>query len=62
MQRMEVVRLNVYATDVDLLLEHHGVLASRPGAARVAPATTMVGVTRLVVVGQLVELEATAVA
>jgi enamine deaminase RidA (YjgF/YER057c/UK114 family) len=57
-----LVRLNVYATDVDLLFQHYGVLASRLGAARVAPATTMLGVTRLAIPGQLVELEGTAVA
>ncbi|MEU9332897.1 RidA family protein [Streptomyces sp. NPDC048290] len=58
----DVVRLNVYTTDVDLLLQHYGVLAARLGAAGVAPTTTMLGVTRLAVPGQLVELEATAVA
>lgn len=58
----DVVRLNVYTTDVDALFQHYGVLAARLGAARVAPATTMLGVTRLAVPGQLVELEATAVA
>jgi enamine deaminase RidA (YjgF/YER057c/UK114 family) len=57
-----LVRLNVYTTDVDLLFQHYGVLASRLGAARVAPATTMLGVTRLAIPGQLVELEGTAVA
>ena len=58
----DLVRLNVYTTDVDLLLQHYGVLASRLGAAGAAPATTMLGVTRLAIAGQLVELEGTAVA
>ncbi len=58
----DLVRLNVYTTDVDLLFQHYGVLASRLGAARVAPTTTMLGVTRLAIPGQLVELEGTAVA
>jgi len=58
----DVVRLNVYTTDVDALFQHYGLIAARLGAARVAPATTMLGVTRLAVPGQLVELEATAVA
>lgn len=40
-----LVRLTVYTTDVDRLFEHYGVLAARLGAARVAPATTMLGVT-----------------
>ncbi|MEV6287471.1 RidA family protein [Kribbella sp. NPDC051770] len=58
----DLVRLNVYTTDVDMLFQHYGVLASRLGAAGVAPTTTMLGVTRLAIPGQLVELEGTAVA
>nr|WP_223188744.1 RidA family protein [Streptomyces sp. TRM68416] len=57
-----LVRLNVYTTDVDLLLRHYGELAGRLGAARVAPTTTMLGVSRLAVPGQMLELEGTAVA
>ncbi|NSC19862.1 RidA family protein [Streptomyces albus subsp. chlorinus] len=56
-----LVRLNVYTTDVDLLFQHYGVLASRLGAAGVAPATTMLGVTRLAIPTLMVELEGTAV-
>ena len=48
--------------DVDLLFPHYGVLAGRLAAAGVKPTTTMLGVTRLAIPGQLVELEATAVA
>ncbi|HEY1094034.1 MAG TPA: RidA family protein [Glycomyces sp.] len=62
MSLANLVRLNVYTTDVDLLFPHYGVLAARLGAARVAPATTMLGVARLAVPGQMVELEGTAVA
>ena len=58
----DLVRLNVSTTDVDLLLQHYGVLASRLGAAGVAPPTTLLGVTRLAVRSLLVELEGTAVA
>ena len=61
MSLADLVRLTVYTTDVDLLLPHYGVLAARLGAAGVAPATTMLGVNRLAIPGQLVELEATAV-
>ena len=43
MSLADLVRLTVYTTDVDLLLQHYGVLASRLGAARVAPTTTMLG-------------------
>ena len=56
-----LVRLGVDTTDVDLLLQHYGVLASRLDAAGVAPAATLLGVTRLAIPGQLVELEGTAV-
>ncbi|MGW6538567.1 RidA family protein [Streptomyces sp. NPDC055051] len=62
MSLANLVRLNVYTTDVDLLFRHYGVLAARLGAARVAPTTTMLGVTRLAIPGQMVELEGTAVA
>ena len=61
MSLADLVRLTVYTTDVDLLMPHYGVLAARLGAAGVAPATTMLGVNRLAIPGQLVELEATAV-
>ncbi|MEU7749234.1 RidA family protein [Nonomuraea sp. NPDC049158] len=61
MSLANLVRLNVYTTDVDLLFQHYGVLASRLGAAGVAPATTMLGVTRLAIPTLMVELEGTAV-
>ena len=61
MSLADLVRLNVYATDVDLLFQHYGVLAARLGAAGVAPTTTMLGVTRLAIPGQMIELEGTAV-
>ncbi|MER7429862.1 RidA family protein [Nonomuraea rubra] len=62
MSLANLVRLNVYATDVDRLFEHYGVLAARLGAAGVAPSTTMLGVTRLAIPDLMVELEGTAVA
>lgn len=61
MSLANLVRLNVHTTDVDALLPHYGVLAARLGAAGVAPTTTMLGVTRLAIPGQMVELEGTAV-
>ncbi|MEU9161907.1 RidA family protein [Streptomyces sp. NPDC048424] len=62
MSLANLVRLNVYTTDVDLLFQHYGVLAARLVAAGVAPTSTMLGVTRLAIPGQMVELEGTAVA
>lgn len=58
----DVVRLNIYTTDVDSLFEHYGVLAARTGAALVAPPGILLGVARLAYPELLVELEATAVA
>ncbi|MBC9715886.1 RidA family protein [Streptomyces sp. TRM66268-LWL] len=62
MSLTNLVRLTVYTTDVDRLFEHYGVLAARLGAAGAAPATTMLGVSRLAIPDLLVELEGTAVA
>ncbi|NMD97030.1 RidA family protein [Rhodococcus sp. BL-253-APC-6A1W] len=62
MSLADLVRLNVYTTDVDLLFQHYGALASRLAAARAAPTTTMLGVVRLAIPGQMIELEGTAVA
>ncbi len=61
MSLANLVRLNVYTTDVDSLFPHYGVLASRLRGAGVAPTTTMLGVARLAIPGQMVELEGTAV-
>ncbi|WTW93937.1 RidA family protein [Streptomycetaceae bacterium NBC_01309] len=57
-----LIRLNVYTTDVDELFQNYGALAARLGAAGVAPTTTMLGVTRLALPTLTVELEGTAVA
>jgi enamine deaminase RidA (YjgF/YER057c/UK114 family) len=62
MSLANLVRLNIYTTDVDLLFQHYGVLASRLGAAGVAPAATLLGVTRLAIPTLMVEIEGTAVA
>lgn len=62
MSLANLVRLNVYTTDVDLLFQHYGLLAARLGAAQVAPTTTMLGVSRLAIPSLMVELEGTAVA
>ncbi|WP_371408032.1 RidA family protein [Kribbella sp. NBC_00662] len=62
MSLTNLVRLNVYSTDVDQLFQHYGILASRLGTAGAAPPTTMLGVTRLAIPTLLVELEGTAVA
>ena len=62
MSLANVVRLNVFTTDVDALFEHYGLIAERLGAAGVAPPGSLLGVTRLAFPELMVELEATAVA
>lgn len=62
MTLVNLVRLNVYTTDIDALFPHYGMLAGPLGAAGVSPTTTMLEVSRLAIPGQLVELEGTAVA
>lgn len=58
----DVVRLNVYTTDVDGLFEAYDVVAGRLGEAGCRQAGTLLGVSRLAFPELLVELEATAVA
>ncbi len=55
-----VVRLNVYTTDFDALIEHWGSLAGRFADTDGGFASTLLGVTRLAAPGLLVILEATA--
>ena len=57
-----VVRLNVYTTDIDGLFEHYGALAERLGAGGCRHAGTLLQVSRLAFPELMVELEATAVA
>jgi enamine deaminase RidA (YjgF/YER057c/UK114 family) len=57
----DVVRLNLYTTDVDRLLEAHGTFAGRLAEAECRPASTLLGVTGLAFPELLVEIEATAV-
>lgn len=56
-----VVRLNIYTTDVDEFFANYGSMAERLGAAGVAPPGTLLGVARLAFPELMVEIEATAV-
>jgi enamine deaminase RidA (YjgF/YER057c/UK114 family) len=56
-----VVRINVFTTDVDAMMGTWGDLAKRFAAAGVRPTSTLVGVTRLAFPEMMVEIEATAV-
>ena len=62
MSLSNVVRLNLYTTDVDAFIANGAVLGERTGAAGVAPPGTLLGVARLAFPELMIELEATAVA
>jgi enamine deaminase RidA (YjgF/YER057c/UK114 family) len=55
-----VVRFNIYTTDVDELFASFDIFRERFGAAGVQPPCTLLGVTRLAFPELMVELEATA--
>jgi enamine deaminase RidA (YjgF/YER057c/UK114 family) len=57
-----VVRLNIYTTDVDAIFPALPLWASRLKAAGCQPASTLLGVQRLAFPELMVELEATAIA
>ncbi|CAM4304125.1 RidA family protein [Palleronia rufa] len=57
-----VVRLGIYATDVDEALKNFDLMGMRFGPHQVAPPMTLLGVTRLALSGLLFEIEATAAA
>jgi enamine deaminase RidA (YjgF/YER057c/UK114 family) len=62
MSLANVVKLTIYATDVDQLFQNYGVLMGRLGPARATPPTTVLGVSRLALRELMVEIEAIAVA
>jgi enamine deaminase RidA (YjgF/YER057c/UK114 family) len=62
MSLADVVRLNIFTTDVDAFFGAHPTLVARFDAAGCKPASTLLGVSRLAFPQLLVELEATAVA
>jgi enamine deaminase RidA (YjgF/YER057c/UK114 family) len=58
----DVVRLNMYTTDVDAFIQHAAVLGARTGAAGVMAPGCLLGVARLAFSELMIELEATAMA
>jgi enamine deaminase RidA (YjgF/YER057c/UK114 family) len=56
-----VVRLNCYTTEVDLLLNNFGEIISRLAEAGCQPSSTLLGVARLAFPELMIEIEATAV-
>ncbi len=57
-----IIRLGVFATDVDEALKNFDLFGMRFGPIQCAPPMTLLGVTRLAVPGLLFEIEATAAA
>lgn len=55
-----IIRLNVYVTDVDAVLQHFDVIGARMGPTGATPPMSLLGVTRLALPGLMVEIEATA--
>ncbi|MEP4195555.1 MAG: Rid family hydrolase [Aliishimia sp.] len=62
MDLTNIIRLGVYATDVDEALKNFDLMGMRFGPLRCAPPMTLLGVTRLAIPGLLFEIEATAAA
>jgi enamine deaminase RidA (YjgF/YER057c/UK114 family) len=62
MQPSDVVRLNIYTTEIDQFMERAGDIVPIFGADGVQPVSTLLGVSRLFDPAVLIELEATAVA
>lgn len=58
----DVVRLNIYTTDIDEAMANYGTVVERLSAAGCQPASMMLGVSMLALPELLVEIEATAVA
>ena len=57
-----IIRLGVYATDVDEALKNFDLLGARFGPLNAAPPMTLLGVTSLAIPPLMFEIEATAVA
>ncbi|ATG38728.1 RidA family protein [Phaeobacter piscinae] len=62
MDLSNIIRLGVYATDVDEALKNFDVMGMRFGIHQNAPPMTLLGVSRLAIPGLLFEIEATAAA
>lgn len=60
MSLAQIIRLNVYATDVDAAMQNFDLLGQRFGPLGCAPPMTLLGVSRLALPPLMIELEATA--
>jgi enamine deaminase RidA (YjgF/YER057c/UK114 family) len=55
-----IIRLNIYTTDMDQTVQNLDLFGMRFGAAQVAPPTTLLGIHRLAMPDLMIEIEATA--
>lgn len=62
MNLSNIIRIGVFATDVDEALKNFDLLGMRFGPRQCAPPMTLLGVTRLAIPGLLFEIEVTAAA
>ncbi|MBV1927264.1 MAG: RidA family protein [Rhodobacteraceae bacterium] len=62
MNLSNIIRIGVFATDVDEALKNFDLLGMRFGPIQCAPPMTLLGVTRLAIPGLLFEIEVTAAA
>jgi enamine deaminase RidA (YjgF/YER057c/UK114 family) len=62
MDLSNIIKLGVYATDVDEALKNFDLMGMRFGPFQVSPPMTLLGVTRLAILGLRFEIEATAAA
>ncbi|OUS37806.1 enamine deaminase RidA [Rhodobacterales bacterium 56_14_T64] len=62
MNLSNIIRLGVFATNMDEALKNFDLLGMRFGPIQCAPPMTLLGVTRLAIPGLLFEIEATAAA
>lgn len=62
MNLTNVTRLGIFTTDIDEAMKHFDLLGMRMGPLQVAPATTLLEVSRLALPGLMFEIEATAFA
>lgn len=55
-----IIRLNIYTTDVDEAMKHFDIFGAKFGPINSAPPMTLLGITRLAIPGLMFEIEATA--
>lgn len=56
----DVLRMTIYAVDLDAILANYGVLVEKLTVSGATPPTSLVGVSRLAIPGMLLEIEVTA--